>query len=208
MSPFPGKLDCCGKEDNMSKISVSTKPKNTFSVKQLALVGLMSAIICVLAPFSIPVPISLAAPISLGTLAIYFVLTVLGMKLGTISVAVYILLGLVGLPVFSGFTGGPGKLFGPTGGYIIGYIFMALISGFFIDKWDNRLLISLMGMLLGTAALYLFGSIWLAYQASYTLPQALMIGSVPYIPGDFMKLALAMSLGRQLRRRLQRANLI
>lgn len=192
----------------MSETSISTKPQNTFSVKQLALVGLMSAIICVLAPFSIPVPISLAAPISLGTLAIYFVLTVLGMKLGTISVVVYILLGLVGLPIFTGFTGGPGKLFGPTGGYIIGYIFMALVSGFFVDKWDNKLLSSLAGMILGTVVLYLFGSVWLAYQASYTLPQALMIGTVPYIPGDIVKLALAMSIGRQVRKRLQRANLI
>lgn len=192
----------------MSETSISMKSKSTFSVKQLALVGLMSAILCVLAPFSIPVPISLAAPISLGTLAIYFVLTVLGMKLGTISVVVYILLGLAGLPIFTGFTGGPGKLFGPTGGYIIGYIFMALISGFFIDKWDNKLLIRLMGMILGTVALYLFGSVWLAYQASYTLSQALMIGSIPYIPGDLVKLALAMSLGRQVRKRLQRANLI
>lgn len=208
MSLLPGRYDFCRKEDNMSETSVSAKSKSTFSVKQLALVGLMSSIICVLAPFSIPVPISLAAPISLGTLAIYFVLTVLGMKLGTVSVAVYILLGLVGLPIFSGFTGGPGKLFGPTGGYIIGYIFMALISGFFIDKWDNRFLISLVGMILGTAALYLFGSVWLAYQASYTLPQALMISSIPYIPGDFVKLVLAMSFGRQLRKRLQRANLI
>ena len=191
----------------MSEASISTKQKSILSVKQLALVGLMAAIICVLAPFSLPIPVS-PTPISLGTLAIYFVLTVLGLKLGTISVVVYILLGLVGLPVFTGFTGGPGKLFGPTGGYIIGYIFMALICGFFIDKWDNRLLISLLGMILGTMVLYLFGSLWLAYQASYTLPQALMIGAVPYIPGDIVKLALAMSLGRQVRKRLQRANLI
>lgn len=188
----------------MSERITPTKPKNIFSVKQLSLVGLMTAIICVLAPFSMPIPIS-PTPISLGTLAIYFVMTVLGLKLGTISVVVYILLGLVGLPVFTGFIGGPGKLFGPTGGYIIGYIFMALISGYFIDKWNNKLLPSLLGMILSTMALYLFGSLWLAYQASYTLPHALMIGAVPYIPGDLVKLALAVSLGRQVRKRLPRA---
>lgn len=191
----------------MSETSISTKPNITFSVKQLALVGLMSAIICILAPFSVPIPIS-PTPISLGTLAIYFVLTVLGMKLGTVSVVVYILLGLAGLPIFTGFTGGPGKLFGPTGGYIIGYLFMSLIIGFFIDKWNNKLLPSILGMILGTMALYLFGSLWLAYQASYTLPQALMIGSVPYIPGDIVKVFLAMSLGRQVRKRLQRTRLL
>lgn len=184
-----------------------TKTKSNFSVKQLSLVGLMAAIICILAPFSFVIPLS-PVPISLGTLAIYFVLIVLGMKLGTISIVVYILLGLAGLPVFTGFVGGPGKLFGPSGGYIIGYLFMALICGFFIDKWGNMLLPSFLGMILGTIALYLFGSLWLAYQQSYTLLQALMAGVIPYIPGDIVKLILAMSLGRQIRKRLQRTGLI
>lgn len=191
----------------MSDTPILTKTSSNLSVKHLALAGLMAAIICVLAPFSVPIPVS-PTPISLGTLAIYFVLTVLGLKLGTVSVVVYILLGLAGLPVFTGFTGGPGKLLGPTGGYIIGYIFMALICGVFIDKWGDKLLPSILGMLLGTAALYLFGSLWLAYQASYTLPQAFMVGTIPYIPGDLAKLALAMSLGRQVRKRLKHANLI
>lgn len=191
----------------MSEASISAKPNSNFSVKQLALVGLMAAIICVLAPFSLPIPVS-PVPISLGTLAIYFVLTVLGLKLGLVSVIVYILLGLVGLPVFTGFTGGPGKLFGPTGGYIVGYLFMALICGFFIDRWSNKLIPSILGMILGTAVMYFFGSVWLAYQASYTLPQAFMAGVIPYIPGDLVKLILAMTLGRQVRRRLQRAGLV
>ena len=191
----------------MSESTVSAKPKPIFNIKQIALVGLMAAIICVLAPFALPIPISPVA-ISLGTLAIYFVLTVLGLKLGTVSVIVYILLGLVGLPVFAGFTSGPGKLFGPTGGYIIGYLFMAPICGFFIDRWGDKLLPSFLGMVLGTAVLYLFGSLWLAYQASYTLPQAFMAGVVPYIPGDLVKLILAMILGRQVRKHLKRAGLI
>ena len=96
--------------------TIETKPK--FTVKQLALVGLMTAVICVLGPLALNIPVS-PVPISLGTLAIYFVVSVLGMKLGTISVIIYILLGLAGVPIFAGFTSGPGKLFGPTGGYII-----------------------------------------------------------------------------------------
>lgn len=191
----------------MSESTVSAKTKSIFNVKQIALVGLMAAIICVLAPFALPIPISPVA-ISLGTLAIYFVLTVLGLKLGTVSVIVYILLGLVGLPVFAGFTSGPGKLFGPTGGYIIGYLFMAPICGFFIDRWGDKFLLSFLGMVLGTAVLYLFGSLWLAYQASYTLSQAFMAGVAPYIPGDLVKLILAMVLGCQVRKRLKRAGLI
>lgn len=185
----------------MEKTSVK---ENSLNVKQLALVGLMSAIICILGPFALYIPIS-PVPISLGFLAIYFVMMVLGLKLGTLSVVIYILLGLVGLPVFTGFTGGPGKLLGPTGGYIIGYIFLALICGFFVDKWNGRLLPCVVGMLLGTAVCYLFGSFWLSFQAGYTLPQALMAGAIPYIPGDLIKLALAVSLGRQVRKRLQAA---
>lgn len=191
----------------MNESTISAKPKSSFSVKQLALVGLMAAIICVLAPFALPIPVS-PVQISLGTLAIYFVLTVLGLKLGTISVIVYILLGLVGLPVFAGFTGGAGKLLGPSGGYILGYIFMALVCGFFIDKWDNNIFLSFLGFILGTAVLYLFGSLWLIYQTSVTFSQAILAYVIPYIPGDLIKLILAMVLGRQVRKRLKRAGLI
>lgn len=191
----------------MNNTSISTKQKSIFTVKQLAIVGLMTAIICVMAPFALPIPFS-PVPISLGTLAIYFVLTVLGLKFGTISVIIYILLGLAGLPVFTGFRGGPGTLFGPTGGYIIGYIFMALICGFFIDKWGNKILLCFLGMILGTAALYVFGSFWLAFQLSYTLPQAFMAGAIPYIPGDLIKLVIAVAVGRQLRKRLQKSGLV
>lgn len=176
------------------------------TTKQMALIGLMAAVICILGPWSLTIAVS-PVPISLCTLAIYFVISVLGMKLGTISVVIYILLGLVGLPVFSGFSGGAGKLFGPTGGYIIGYIFMALISGFFIDKWSGRngfanKLIAFVGMLLGTAICYLFGTVWLAYQLTLDFPAALAMGVLPYIPFDLIKIIIAMLLGCQIHKRL------
>ncbi len=178
----------------------------TLPTKQLALTGLMTAVICILGPFSLmgvgPVPISL------GTLAIYFVCSVLGMKRGTVSTVLYILLGLAGLPVFSGFSGGPGKLFGPTGGYIIGYLFMALVCGYFAERFSDRFLISFLGMLLGTAVCYLFGTLWLAYQASMTFTAALAAGVLPFIPGDLVKLILAMATGRTLRNRLKQADLL
>lgn len=186
---------------------VSTTRQPIFEVRQLALTGLMSAVICILAPISINIPIS-PVPVSLGFLAIYFVVSVMGMKLGTLSVAIYILLGLVGLPVFTGFAGGPGKLFGPTGGYIVGYIFMALICGFFIDKCGNHITLSFSGMLIGTGVCYLFGTIWLAFQSSFTFPEALAAGVLPYIPLDLAKLVIAMITGRTLRARLKKAGLL
>ena len=179
--------------------TTSPNPKKPLlTLKQLTLSGLMAAVFCLLGPLSLNIPIS-PVPVSLGMLAIYFVTSVLGMKLGTLSVLAYILLGLAGLPVFTGFTGGAGKLLGPTGGYIIGYIFMALICGFFVDKWGHRLLPEILGMVLGTAVCYLFGTVWLAYQASYTFFQALAAGVLPYIPVDAAKLAIALVIGRQVR---------
>lgn len=184
-----------------------TRKRSLFTVKQLTLVGLMAAVLCILSPLALNIPIS-PVPISLGTLAIYFVISVLGMKFGTISVAIYILLGLAGIPVFAGYTSGPGKLLGPTGGYIIGYLFMALICGFFVDKFSRNIPLYLLGMVLGTATCYLFGTLWLAYQMELTFQQALMAGVIPYIPADIVKLIIATSIGFQIRKRLLKAELL
>lgn len=188
-------------------IAAPKTQKPLLTLKQITLAGLMTAVFCLLGPLSLNIPIS-PVPISLGMLALYFVTSVLGMKLGTFSVLAYILLGLAGLPVFTGFTGGAGKLLGPTGGYIIGYIFMALICGFFVDKWGNNLIMEILGMVLGTAVCYLFGTIWLAYLASYTFYQALAAGVLPYIPVDVVKLAIALLVGRQIRARILKAGLL
>ncbi len=187
--------------------SLSDTKKTLFSVRQLTTVGMLTAVICVLGPFALNIPIS-PVPISLGTLGIYLAVSILGMRSGTLSVAIYILLGFAGVPVFVNFTSGAGKLFGPTGGYIIGYILMALICGFFIDKWDGRFIVNFLGMVLGTAICYLFGTIWLALQMSLTFPQALAEGVLPYIPFDLVKLLLALILGSQVRKRLKKAGLI
>lgn len=180
---------------------------NRFSVKQLTLVGVMAAVLCILGPWTIKIPIS-PIPVSLGMLGIYLTASVLGMRLGTASVIVYILLGLAGLPVFTGFGAGPGKLLGPTGGYIIGYVLMALICGFFVDKAGKSLTLYCLGMVLGTAVCYLFGTLWLAHQMQYTFFQALMAGVIPYIPADLVKLIAARILGFQLRKQLLRTGLI
>jgi len=177
------------------------------STKILALIGVMTALICILGPISLPLPVS-PVPISLGTLAIYFAIYVLGMKQGTISCCVYLLIGLVGVPVFTGFTGGPAKLLGPTGGYMIGYIFMALIGGWFIDKWNGEIVYSFVGLLLATIVLYAFGTVWLAYQAGMGFGAALMAGVIPFIPGDLAKMIIAVLVGVQVRSRLKKAKLL
>lgn len=194
----------------MEKIEKLEKLKETnksaAGVRRIAAVGVMAAVICILGPLSIPIPIS-PVPISFTMVGIYFAVYALGMKNGTAAYLIYMLLGLVGLPVFSGYTAGPGKLFGPTGGYIIAFIFTALIAGFFIDRYSENVLLHILGMALGMAVLYFFGSLWLAWQGKMTMWQALMAGTVPYIPADIVKIILAALIGLQLRRQLKRAGL-
>ncbi len=174
------------------------------NVYQMAIIGVMAAVICILGPLSIPIGL---IPISFTNLAIYFTLYTLGMVKGTISYMIYMLIGFVGIPVFSGFTGGPSKLLGPTGGYIIGFIFMALIAGFFIDNFSSRGYLCFAGMVLGTAVCYAFGTLWLSYQANMSLSAALAAGVIPFIPGDLVKILIAAFIGPQIRNRLIKANL-
>lgn len=173
--------------------------KDKPGIYQMAIIGVMTAIICILGPLSIPIGL---VPVSLTNLAILFALYVLGMKKGTLSCILYLLIGLIGLPVFSGFSSGPGKLLGPTGGYLIGFIFMALISGFFIDKYINKWYLCFIGMILGTLVLYTFGTAWLAYQANMSAKAALLAGVLPFIPGDIAKIAVVAVFGPKIRNRL------
>lgn len=180
--------------------------QNKITVSEMALIAVMAAVTCIMGPLSIPIPFSLV-PISLTNLAVYLAIYVLGCRRGTLSYLVYLLLGLVGMPVFSGFTGGVGKLFGPTGGYLLGFIFMALICGWAIDHFSCKLVPSFAGMLLGTVVCYAFGTAWLSYQAGLTFVAALAAGVLPFIPGDLAKMVIAAVLGPQIRRRLEQARL-
>ena len=176
-------------------------------VKQMALISLMTAIICVLAPISLTLPTS-PVPISPANMVICFTVMILGMKRGTLSVLIYILLGLAGLPVFSYFTGGIGKLLGPTGGYIMGYLFLSLILGLFAERFKNKPIPSIIGALLGTICLYAFGTVWMMLQLEISLTTALWTGVLPYIPADLIKIIAAILMGNRLRKRLTQSGLI
>lgn len=176
-----------------------------FSITQIAVIGVMTAVICILAPFSLPIG---PVPISFTNLAIYIALYVLGMKRGTISYLIYLLIGLVGVPVFSGFTGGPQKLFGPTGGYLIGFIPMAVIAGIVIDKCMKKWYFCLLAMIAGTWVCYLFGTAWLVFQANMTFKAALAAGVIPFIIEDLIKMVLALLIGPQIHKQLVKAQLV
>lgn len=172
------------------------------TTKDMTLIGLMTAVLCCLGPISIPIPVS-PVPLSLTNLVVLLTVFVLGMKHGFISYLIYFLLGIVGLPIFSGFSGGLGKAVGPTGGYLIGFFFMALIAGFFIDKWHGKKFMSIVGMVLGVAICNIFGTIWLSRQLNISFIAGLSAGVIPYLPGDIAKIILAAIIGPILRKSIK-----
>ena len=160
--------------------------------------ALMTAVTCILAPLSVPIG---PVPISFTNLAIYISLYLLDWKRGTVSYFLYLLIGFAGLPVFSGFTGGVAKLAGPTGGYIVGFIPMAIIAGIVIDHFNQRWL-QLLGMIVGTAICYALGTAWFCMQAGYTVSAALAVCVFPFIPADLVKMLIAMTIGPAIRQRM------
>ena len=185
--------------------------QKSFTSYQLAVTGLMTAVICILGPMTLTIPVS-PVPISLANFAICLSVLILGMKFGTLSCLLYLLIGLAGVPVFSGFSGGVGKLAGPTGGYLVGYIFLALIGGYFADRFRGNGFrersLQAAGLLLGAMVLDIFGTIWLSYTARMDFNAALWAGVLPFIPGDLAKIFLAAAVGPAVRSRLLRQNLL
>lgn len=192
-------------------MQTATKKETALGIRQMAMIGVMTAVTCIAAPFSIPIPVS-PVPLSLTTFILYLSVYILGTRNAFISYVIYLLLGLVGLPVFSGGSAGAAKLFGPTGGYLVGYLFLALIAGAFVgryteNKWKS-IAFAALGMVLGTMVLYALGTAWLAYSAGMDFQAALWAGVIPFIPGDLVKMVIAVLLGSAVRGRLLRAGIL
>lgn len=169
--------------------------------------AIFTALFCVFAPMSVPIgPI----PVSLTNLIIYLSIYILKTKKSLISYVVYLLIGLVGLPVFSGYQGGPAKLFGPTGGYLVGFVFIHIIAGLIFEKYNGKYKIALtiLGMIIGTAICYAFGTVWFIFQMDCELGYALSVCVFPFIPFDLGKIAIASLIGLPIRRALVAQNLI
>ena len=166
---------------------------------QMSVTALMAAVMCVLGPLTVPIG---AVPISLANFVICLTAWLLGPKFGTLSVAVYLLIGLVGVPVFSGYGAGIAKLAGPTGGYLVGYLLLAFIGGLFIEKSKGQPVVSGIGLVLGDAACYVLGTIWFMVLTGLDLPTSLTYCVIPYLPGDVIKIALAGLLTIQLDKRM------
>lgn len=166
---------------------------------KIALTGILAAIICLLAPFSVPIG---AIPISLATFAIYIAACTVNVKISVCAVIIYILLGAAGLPVFSAFRGGFHIIAGVTGGYTIGYIPCAVIIGLFVSRLENKKWIYPASMVLGTVICWIIGTLWYMIQTESSFASALAVCVVPFIIGDIIKISAASALGFTLRKRL------
>lgn len=208
-------------KETINSSGAAVKPAKFFTVRNMAFIAVMAALICVAGPFAVPMPG--LVPISLATFAVYLAGGLLGTKKGTVAVLIYVLLGAVGLPVFSGGAGGFAKLFGVTGGYIIGYIPCALLTGLFVDLFFKKGAVKSLsgkhgfnlvtgwlkavwavpaGMVLGTVLCYAFGTVWFIIARGVTLEVALAACVIPFLAGDAIKIVCATAITIALRDRL------
>ena len=162
--------------------------------RNLILCALFAALTAVLSQIAIPIQ---PVPINLATFSVFVAGGVLGAKRGAISQAVYVLLGAVGLPVFSSFSGGMGILFGPTGGYIVGYVAAAWLVGLLSARCHGKAYWFALSMAGGTA--------WYMVVAHTGLVESLLLCVVPFLPGDAAKIAVAALLVPVLRKTLSKA---
>ena len=179
------------------------------TTKQIALIAMGVALITVCSWISIPATV----PFTLQTFAVCLVTAVFGLRMGIWAVLCYILLGAVGAPVFSGFKGGFGALLGTTGGYIIGFLFTALIVGTAVKKWGRNMPILILSMALGILLCYTFGTAWfmLVYakkSGPIGIGTALGWCVIPYLIPDGAKIVLAALLTGRLYPIMKKGNLL
>lgn len=170
--------------------------KKKFKTIDIVYIGLFAALIAVCAWISIPMTVSF----TLQTCAVCLTAGLLGWKRGTLTVLVYILLGMVGLPVFTGFKSGIAAVTGPTGGYIVGFIFTALIVGLAADRLGKKLWVNILFMAIGILVCYLFGTVWFMIAYKVTFVSALTTCVIPFLIPDAVKIAVAAILVNRLKK--------
>ena len=173
-----------------------------FRAKDMAYIAVFTALLAVCAWISVPMPWGVSY--TLQTMGVFLAVGVLGGKRGTLAVLVYLLLGAVGVPVFSGFRGGAAALLGTTGGYIAGFLFSALVMWAMERLLGKQLTVLALSMVVGLAVCYAFGTAW--YMVVYTQSSGpVALGTVlgwcvtPFILPDLVKIALALLLTARLR---------
>ena len=162
--------------------------------KDLTIIALFCAIMCVISPITIPMG---TIPFSLSLFAVILTAISLGTKKGTLAILIYILAGILGLPVFSGFTGGIHIVFGPTGGFILSYILISIIVSIATKyKKITLIIFSILSLLI----CYLFGSLQYALITKVNFVDALYVCVYPFVIFDILKVFFAVNLGLKLKK--------
>ncbi|WP_458406628.1 biotin transporter BioY [Anaerotignum sp.] len=166
----------------------------------LTCIALMTAVLCILAPISVPIPVS-SVSLTLATFVLYLMAYILSPRQALAAVGLYLLLGAVGLPVFSGYMAGVSRFVAPGGGYLIGYLFLTGISGWFVQKYSD-LSLQIFGMFLGTLVMYIIGTFWMAVSTGISFLTALPAGMLVFLPLDTLKIILSVSIGRKIQKHI------
>ena len=169
------------------------------STKELTLVGLCTALMAVFSQITIPLPFT-PVPMTLQIFGIVLISVILEHKLSTLTLIVYILLGTIGIPVFSGFSGGFGVITGPSGGYIWGFVLLAFLVGFGSYKKNRVLLYAL--SFSGVMIDLILGAVQLKYVAAMSMNSAIAGGILPFIIKDTVTVFIAIFIGYQIKPRL------
>lgn len=172
----------------------------TAFTQRLTLAALLCTLLCVCSQIQIPLP---PIPISLSLLAVHTAGALLGASWGAAAVSCYVLLGAVGVPVFAGFGGGLSALFGPTGGFLFGYIASAAVTGALVRRFGFTRKSLILSMAAGTLACYLPGTAWFMITSHTHFTAALSACVLPFLPGDLLKILCAALLAARLQKPLR-----
>lgn len=175
------------------------RKKSTYDIITIAL---LTAVTAVCSWIIIPTG---TVPFSMQTFAVFVSALLLGSAKGTLTVILYLLLGIVGLPVFSSFQAGPGVLLGATGGFLTGFVFITLIGGYFAHRFSNNTIMTVTGLILGLLCCYIMGTVWFIFvyldsTSEMSVPAVLSICVLPYVIPDLIKMYLAVIVTKKLKK--------
>ena len=163
------------------------KSYERISIKHMTLIAMFASLTAILSQISIPLPFT-PVPINLAMLSVFISGGVLGGKKGAISQLIYVALGAVGVPVFAQFTAGISRLFGPTGGYILGYVLSAFLIGFLFEKFKRSIINISIVLIIGLLTCYAVGTAWFMFVTKNSFYTSMAYCIIPFIPGDILKI--------------------
>jgi biotin transport system substrate-specific component len=173
------------------------------NTRSVILMAEMTALTAICSQIILPLPFT-PIPLNLALLAVFLCGGLLGAKRAALSMLAYLLLGTFGVPVFSAMRSGPGMLLGPTGGFLMGYLAAAFLTGLLSAKAEKDVMGYVLPMGIGLAVCYVFGTAWFMILTKRTFTEALLLCVIPFIPGDALKIAVAAILSSRLKQFVNR----